>query len=235
LQAIESFSDLGSGFRIAMQDLDIRGAGNLLGAEQSGFIADLGYETYQRVLKEAVTELRTQEFADTFANDVSNDGGANDDQFVTDCQVDTDLELMFPASYVPQENERIMLYRELDSFTTDREVDEFEQRLEDRFGKIPQMGQELIRIVPLRRVARSLGVEKLVLRQGSMHLLLVGQENVAYYQSPAFGRILHYLQDNPTRCQLKQKNNRRSIVISNIPTVSAALQVMRTIATMDSL
>jgi transcription-repair coupling factor (superfamily II helicase) len=232
LQAIESFSDLGAGIQIAMQDLDIRGAGNLLGAEQSGFIADLGYETYQRVLKEAVTELRNEEFVDTFAG---NDQQGEDTEFITDCVVDTDLELMFPASYVPQESERITLYRELDNMETDEQVEEFEKRLEDRFGKIPDMAAELIRIVPLRRTARRLGIEKLVIRQQSMYLFLVGEENVAYYQSPAFGRLLQYLQQNPKRCGLRQKNGRRSIVIFSIPSVSSALTVLRTITHLDSI
>ena len=235
LHAIESFSDLGSGIHIAMQDLDIRGAGNLLGAEQSGFIADLGYETYQRVLKEAVTELRTEEFADTFTPDSDGSGIGDAEQFVTDCVVDTDLELMFPASYVPQENERITLYRELDNMETDDQVEAFEQRLKDRFGKIPEMSSELIRIVPLRRTARSLGVEKLVIRQGRMHLYFVGSENVAYYNSPAFGRILHYVQQNPTRCTLNQKNGRRSIAISGINSVSTALATLRTITHLPSI
>ena len=237
LQAIESFSDLGSGIQIAMQDLDIRGAGNLLGAEQSGFIADLGYETYQRVLKEAVTELRTEEFADTFAASATDNGDALEGgtEFVTDCVVDTDLELMFPASYVPQENERITLYRELDNMETDDQVEAFEERMVDRFGKIPEMAAELIRIVPLRRTARRLGIEKLVIRQTRMHLFLVGEENVAYYQSPAFGRLLNYVQQNPRRCALSQKNGRRSIIIANISSVSTALSVLRTITHLDSL
>jgi len=234
LQAIESFSDLGSGIQIAMQDLDIRGAGNLLGAEQSGFIADLGYETYQRVLKEAVTELRNEEFADTFAH-TSGDMQDDNAEFITDCVVDTDLELMFPASYVPQESERISLYRELDNMETDDQVEAFEERMVDRFGKIPEMASELIRIVPLRRTARTLGIEKLVIRQTRMHLFMVGEENVAYYQSPAFGRLLNYLQQNPKRCNLSQKNGRRSIVISNITSVSTALSVLRTITHLDSI
>ncbi len=239
LQAIESFSDLGAGIQIAMQDLDIRGAGNLLGAEQSGFIADLGYETYQRVLKEAVTELRTEEFSSMFAT--AGDGENGDDglngntEFVTDCVVDTDLELMFPASYVPQENERITLYRELDNMETDDQVEAFEERMQDRFGKIPDMARELIRIVPLRRTARRLGIEKLVIRQTRMHLFMVGEENVAYYQSPAFGRLLNYVQQNPKRCNLSQKNGRRSIIISNITSVSSALTVLRTISHLDSI
>jgi transcription-repair coupling factor (superfamily II helicase) len=184
-----------------------------------------------------VTELRTEEFASTFAAT----GGDYDDkegdstEFVTDCVVDTDLELMFPASYVPQENERITLYRELDNMETDDQVEAFEQRMEDRFGKIPPMASELIRIVPLRRTARRLCIEKLVIRQTRMHLFLVGEENVAYYQSPAFGRLLNYVQQNPKRCTLSQKNNRRSIIVSNITSVSTALTVLRTITHLDSL
>ena len=189
------------------------------------------------MLKEAVTELRTEEFASTFAAT----GGDYDDkegdgtEFVTDCVVDTDLELMFPASYVPQENERITLYRELDNMETDDQVEAFEERMVDRFGKIPEMASELIRIVPLRRTARRLGIEKLVIRQMRMHLFMVGEENVAYYQSPAFGRLLNYVQQNPKRCNLSQKNGRRSIIISNITSVSSALTVMRTITHLDSL
>ena len=237
LQAIESLSDLGAGIQIAMQDLDIRGAGNLLGAEQSGFIADLGYETYQRVLKEAVTELRNEEFSSLFAaesgnNDDTQDGGA---EFVTDCVVDTDLELMFPASYVPQENERITLYRELDNMETDSQVEAFEARMVDRFGKIPEMASELIRIVPLRRTARRLGIEKLAIRQRRMHLYLVGEENKVYYQSPAFGRLLNYVYGNPNRCHLSQKNNRRSIIIDNVTSVSSALEILRTVTYLESL
>ena len=154
---------------------------------------------------------------------------------MTDCVVDTDLELMFPASYVPQENERITLYRELDNMETDDQVEAFEERMEDRFGKIPEMASELIRIVPLRRTARRLGIEKLVIRQTRMHLFMVGEENVAYYQSPAFGRLLNYLQQNPKRCNLSQKNGRRSIIISNITSVSSALTVLRTISHLDSI
>jgi transcription-repair coupling factor (superfamily II helicase) len=237
LQAIESFSDLGSGIHIAMQDLDIRGAGNLLGAEQSGFIADLGYETYQKVLKEAVLELKTEEFADTF-RDVDEEKAkitGSDTEYVSDCNIDTDLELMFPASYVPQENERISLYRELDGMETDAEVEQFEQRMVDRFGKIPPMAQELIRIVPLRHTARALGIEKIILKQGSMFIYFVGKENIAYYQSPAFGRILNYLQSNPKSCKLREVNGHRSILISNITSVGQALSLLRSIAALPAV
>ena len=243
LQAIESFSDLGAGINIAMQDLDIRGAGNLLGAEQSGFIADLGYETYQRILKEAVLELRTQEFADTFA-DEATDGqpGHGQQEFTNDCTIDTDLELLFPATYVPQENERISLYRQLDAMDTDQQVAQFEQNMLDRFGPLPDQARELLRVVPLRRLARSLGIEKIALRSSEkpgaargerehiMYLYFVAQENVAYYQSAAFGRILQYLQRCPARCRLRENNGRRSLLITDVPTVSDALGILRTIA-----
>ena len=234
LQAIESFSDLGSGIHIAMQDLDIRGAGNLLGAEQSGFIADLGYETYQKVLKEAVLELRTEEFADEFADEVQA-AGADSQEFVGDCTVDTDLELMFPATYVPQENERITLYRELDAMQTDIQVRDFESRLVDRFGPIPAMAQELIRIVPLRRYAQRLGIEKIVLKGGMMYTYFVGEQNVAYYQSPAFGRMLQYLQNNPRRCHIRERGGQRSFSIEQVTTVTQALDILRLIADLPAI
>lgn len=162
LQAIESFSDLGSGIHIAMQDLDIRGAGNLLGAEQSGFIADLGYEAYQKILKESVIELKTEEFADTFT-DVA---GGKEEEFTADCTIESDLELRIPAEYVPQENERITLYRRLDNMEHSTQLDEFRAELRDRFGEIPSTTEELIRVVPLRMAARRLGIERLVLKGG---------------------------------------------------------------------
>lgn len=237
LNAIESFSDLGSGIQIAMQDLDIRGAGNLLGAEQSGFIADLGYETYQKILKEAVLELKTQEFADTFEEQQTEESQISGYEvtYVNDCNIDTDLELFFPPSYVPQESERITLYRELDNMETEKEVEEFETRMRDRFGPIPDIAAELIRIVPMRRIARTLGVEKVALKQGKLFLYFVGKENAAYYHSNAFGRCLAYLQSDPIRCKMREVNDRCSFVISNIKTVSEALAIFKQIATMPSV
>lgn len=234
LNAIESFSDLGSGIQIAMQDLDIRGAGNLLGAEQSGFIADLGYETYQKILKEAVLELKTQEFADTFEAQQTEESqiSGHEVEYVNDCTIDTDLELFFPPSYVPQESERITLYRELDNMETDKEVDEFEARMRDRFGPIPDIATELIRIVPMRRIARTLGVEKVALKQGNLYLYFVGKENAAYYNSNAFGRCLSYLQSEPLRCKLRDVNDRCSFLIENVKSVTEALALLKHIAAM---
>lgn len=234
LNAIESFSDLGSGIQIAMQDLDIRGAGNLLGAEQSGFIADLGYETYQKILKEAVLELKTQEFADTFEAQQTEESqiSGHEVEYVNDCTIDTDLELFFPPTYVPQESERITLYRELDNMETDKEVDEFEARMRDRFGPIPDIAAELIRIVPMRRIARTLGVEKVALKQGNLYLYFVGKENAAYYNSIAFGRCLSYLQSEPLRCKLRDVNDRCSFLIENVKSVTEALALLKHIAAM---
>ncbi|MDE7335604.1 MAG: transcription-repair coupling factor, partial [Muribaculaceae bacterium] len=225
LQAIESFSDLGSGIHIAMQDLDIRGAGNLLGAEQSGFIADLGYETYQRILQEAVTELRTEEFADTFADQAEN----GDSEFVADCTIESDMELLLPADYVPQDRERIALYQELDGINRELDLRAFADRLRDRFCKIPPEAAELLRVPRLRRLARRLGIEKVALKQGKMFLYFVGEQNLAYYQSPMFGRIIDYVSDNPTRCRFRQGESKRSIVISDVPTVETATGVLATI------
>ena len=224
LSAIESFSDLGSGIHIAMQDLDIRGAGNLLGAEQSGFIADLGYEAYQKILRESVIELKTEEFGDTFT-DVS---AGKEEEFTADCTVESDLELRLPPEYVPQENERITLYRRLDNMEQLEKVDEFRAELRDRFGEIPATTEELIRVVPLRMVARRLGIERLVLKSGKMRIYFVGDDNKAYYGSVAFGKVLGYLQNNPRRCSLKEINGRRLIIIDNVPSVSEALTSLKT-------
>jgi transcription-repair coupling factor (superfamily II helicase) len=232
LQAIESFSDLGAGIHIAMQDLDIRGAGNLLGAEQSGFIADLGYETYQKILKEAVVELRTEEFAgvDTASDDINN----ADSDFVADTTVESDLELLLPAWYVPQEGERINLYRELDSIERDADIDAFAARLEDRFGKIPPVTAELLKVPRLRRLARRLGIEKVVLKGGLMYLYFVGAENKAYYQSPMFGRLLSYLQLNPRRVKIRENGEKRSFSIYRVPTVADAVTILDTILALPS-
>ncbi len=231
LQAIESFSELGSGIHIAMQDLDIRGAGNLLGAEQSGFIADLGYETYQRILKEAVLELKNEEFSDTLTPDDSSDG----QEFVADCVIESDMELLLPPEYVPQESERISLYKELDGIERELDLQQFKLHLEDRFGKIPKETAELLRIPRLRYLARRLGIEKVVLKQGSMYIYFVDDNNKAYYQSPMFGRILNYLQANPRRCRLREKNKRRSMSVEKVATVAEGLSVLQCMLKMDSL
>lgn len=230
LQAIESFSDLGSGIHIAMQDLDIRGAGNLLGAEQSGFIADLGYETYQKILREAVVELNTEEFAGVLT--ASGGAGAINEQgetdFVADTIIESDMEVLLPAPYVPQESERINLYRELDSIEREDDLIAFEQRLVDRFGPIPEQTRQLLMVPRLRNLARKLGIEKVNLKNGLMYIYFVGESNKAYYQSSMFGRLVHYLQLNARRVRIREQNGRRSFVVSNVDSMVEAHKVLDT-------
>ena len=221
LEAIESFSELGSGMHIAMQDLDIRGAGNLLGAEQSGFIADLGYETYQKILAEAVNELKDEEFADILGGDEENSNNA--ELFVKECFVESDLELLFPSVYVPDSNERILLYRELDSITEERDIEAFRNRMKDRFGKIPPEGEELIRMVTLRRKAQRLGVEKIYLKGGKMNLFLVDTRNESYYASETFGTIMGYIPTSPFKCRVREGEGRCIITVENVKNVETAL------------
>jgi len=226
LQAIENFSDLGSGIHIAMQDLDIRGAGNLLGAEQSGFIADLGYETYQKILGEAVYELKTFEFADLYAQELAEESRIEGDNYVDDCQVESDLELLLPQEYVTGSSERMLLYRELDTLSDDAQVQGFRQRLIDRFGPVPRETEELLRIVPLRRLGARLGAEKLILKGGQMMLHLVSNPVSPYYQSVTFGKLISYMMKYARRCELREKNARRSIIVRQVSSVEQALAVL---------
>lgn len=224
LQAIENFSELGSGIHIAMQDLDIRGAGNLLGAEQSGFIADLGYETYRKILTEAIQELRREEFSDLYREE--QEAKAEEQGFVEDVLVESDLELMFPVMYIPNDAERVAIYRELDNIETETEILEFTTRLEDRFGKIPPQGRELIRIVRLRRLAKALGMEKVVLKNGQMSLNLISDPDSPYYRSAAFDKLMLFVQHHPSQCQLRENGKKRSVVIRNIGTVETAVATL---------
>ena len=229
LQAIENFSELGSGIHIAMQDLDIRGAGNLLGAEQSGFIADLGYETYQKILKEAVQELRRDEFSEVFKTNGKDEKASEDKSFVDDVLVESDLELMFPVMYIPNDAERIAIYRELDGLEKELETLEFGKRLEDRFGKIPPQGKELIRIVRLRRLAKSLGIEKIVLKNQQMIIHLLTDKDSPYYESDEFEKLIAYVMSNTRSCKLREKGKRRSVVIKNVTTVENAVAILNEI------
>ncbi len=229
LEALETFSELGSGFSIAMQDLDIRGAGNLLGAEQSGFMEDLGYETYQKILTQAVTELKNDEFQDLYAEQIAQGEAISGDDFVDDCAVESDLEMYFPENYVPGSSERMLLYRELDNIERDEELEAYRQRLIDRFGPVPRQGEELMLVVPLRRVGRRLGCEKIILRQGRMQMLFVSNTQSAFYQSAAFGRVINYIGYHPRRCNLKEKNGKRSMVVSQVASVKEAVDILKDI------
>lgn len=229
LQAIENFSDLGSGIHIAMQDLDIRGAGNLLGAEQSGFIADLGYETYQKILAEAVHELKTDEFAELYAEEQKENERIRGDRFVDECVVESDLELLLPATYIPNSSERMLLYRELDNIKTDEETEQFKKRLVDRFGEIPHEALELIGIIKVRETAKLLGVEKVALKSGRMTLYFVSNPASPYYRSVAFDKILDYAQHNIRRCQLKDQNNKRYMIIADVKDIGTATNILEKI------
>lgn len=233
LEALENFSELGSGFDLAMQDLDIRGAGNLLGAEQSGFMEDLGYETYQKILSQAVTELKNDEFHELYAEQIAQGKDISGDEFVEDCAIESDLEMYFPDNYVPGSSERMLLYRELDNINNDNDLETYRQRLVDRFGEVPHEALELMQVVPLRRLGKRLGCEKIMLRQGKMNMQFVANPDSAYYQSKTFSAVINYVGNHPRRCDFKQVGTRRLLTVSQIPTVEAAVNVLR--AMLDGL
>lgn len=233
LEALENFSELGSGFDLAMQDLDIRGAGNLLGAEQSGFMEDLGYETYQKILSQAVTELKNDEFHELYAEQIAQGKDISGDEFVEDCAIESDLEMYFPDNYVPGSSERMLLYRELDNINNDNDLETYRQRLVDRFGEVPHEALELMQVVPLRRLGKRLGCEKIMLRQGKMNMQFVANPDSAYYQSKTFSAVINYVGNYPRRCDFKQVGTRRLLTVSQIPTVEAAVNVLR--AMLDGL
>ena len=230
LEALETFSDLGSGFNLAMQDLDIRGAGNLLGSEQSGFMEDLGYETYQKILSQAVTELKNEEFNDLYQQEMEEGKQLTGEDFVDDCSVETGLDTYFPQTYVPGDSERMLLYRELDHLENDEEVDAYRQRLIDRFGPVPQEAEELMQIVGLRRVGKMLGCEKVMLKQGIMQLQFVSNVNSPFYRSQMFSRVLTYVTTHIQSCNLKEKNNKRFLRISDVGSVEQAVKLLNQIS-----
>ena len=245
LEALENFSDLGSGINIAMQDLDIRGAGNLLGSEQSGFISDLGYETYQKILNQAMAELRNETPEDMPGEEEGQRGtaahrhttavGLGEIAFVDDCALESDIEMYFPDQYVPSDSERMLLYRELDNLANrndlDAALDAYRNRLKDRFGAIPDVAEELIRVVPLRVCGKQLGIEKIMLKQQKMYFYFVSNPDSPYYQSEAFGRVLQYVSTHPQRCNFREAGGKRSVVISSVASVEAALSICRDILT----
>ena len=239
LEALENFSDLGSGINIAMQDLDIRGAGNLLGSEQSGFISDLGYETYQKILNQAMAELRNEivdsEPKSTDSNHNYPLSAINYQFFVDDCSLESDIEMYFPDQYVPSDSERMLLYRELDNLANsnhlENDLEAYRQRLIDRFGPIPDVAEELIRVVSVRVLGKQLGIEKLMLKQGKMYFYFVNNPDSPYYQSDAFGKILNYVSSHPRQCNFREANGKHSVVISPVDSVASALTICREIMT----
>jgi len=237
LRAIEEFSDIGSGFNIALQDLDIRGAGNLMGAEQSGFIAEIGFETYHRILNEAMLELREEGgFSEIFMEHESKiDPELNSGQkskietpvFVAECQIDTDLELLFPESYIENVSERIRLYRALDNMDTEAKLVEFEQELVDRFGAIPAPSRELIHVIRLRWLAARLGFEKITLRNERLLVYFVSDQKSPYYESDFFKKILQYVQKNPRLFKMKEAKDKLAMSIGPVKNIEQSMEILK--------
>lgn len=226
LKAIEEFSELGSGFSIAMQDLDIRGAGNMLGAEQSGFIADIGFETYHKILDEAIQELKEEEFSDVFAPQ-KEQGGNEWMGNILDCHIETDMELLIPDTYVNSVPERMRLYRELDSIISIDELDAFQAKLKDRFGKIPDQVNELLNVVRLRWNAKKLGLEKIVLKNKSLIGYFISNQVSPFYRSSAFANIIGSIQRNPTQYQLKEQREKLALLAKDVKTIEDALELLK--------
>jgi transcription-repair coupling factor (superfamily II helicase) len=226
LRAIEEFSDLGSGFNIAMQDLDIRGAGNLLGAEQSGFIADIGFETYQKIMRQAIAELRA-EGLDVAGLSEEEAETVKVEAYIEDSVIDIEMLAELPDSYVRQPAEKIRLYRELDSIHREEDLLAFESRLVDRFGALPEAAKELLNVVRLRWEAVRLGMERVKVKNGLMIVHFVGEENSPYYKSEVFMTLLKKITAEPDRFVLKQHNNRLAMTVRRVINVAAAVEVLR--------
>ncbi|MBQ7893334.1 MULTISPECIES: transcription-repair coupling factor [Alistipes] len=226
LRAIEEFSDLGSGFNIAMQDLDIRGAGNLLGAEQSGFVADIGFETYQKIMNEAVAELRAEGLNVPGLSD-GEQGVVEQMRFIDDAHIDIEVEAALPDAYVSQQAERLKLYRELDSTKDEEALQAFESRLADRFGPLPRAAKELLNVVRLRWEAIRLGMERVKVKNGLMIVHFVGEENSPYYKSETFMALLQRVTRHPDRFVLKQHNNRLAMTVRNVKDVEDAYKTLQ--------
>jgi transcription-repair coupling factor (superfamily II helicase) len=219
LQAITNFTELGSGFNIAMQDLDIRGAGDMLGAEQSGFIADMGYETYQKILSEAVQELKEEEFKDILKSGSQSKQMEKDHCYVNDCHIETDYEILLPEQYISSVSERINLYRKLDNIEREVDLANFEQELIDRFGPVPEPVSGMMEIVRLRWVAMKLGFQRIVIKENNFIGYFISDQQSAYYQSPVFAGIIQYIQHHPGSMNLKEVNQKLRLRISNIQQV----------------
>jgi transcription-repair coupling factor (superfamily II helicase) len=222
LRAIEEFSDLGSGFNIAMRDLDIRGAGNILGAEQSGFISEIGFDMYQKILDEAIMEVKEQEFKEVFHEELAK-------EFVQDCQIETDLEIMIPDDYITNITERLSLYKELDSLGSEYELLKFKGKLEDRFGSVPEQTLALMDTIRLRRLAKKIGFEKLILRNNRLACYFIGNEDSPYFQSKQFSAILEYIKTNPSNCRMKEDKNKLMLIFRETSKIKDALQALEQI------
>ncbi len=222
LQTLEQFSELGSGFQIAMRDLDIRGAGNLLGGEQTGFMADIGFETYQKILDEAIRELKRTSFKDVFKEEISRQ-----DDFVSDCTVDTDLEILIPDEYVESITERLSLYTRLDNCENEKELQAFEKELTDRFGPIPSEVKDLITTVRCRRAAVDMGFEKMTLKDKTLRCYFINKNDSPYFESDAFKNIMQYLQTSTNKARLKQVGKNFLLVVNDVNDMDVMLQFLQ--------
>ena len=221
LRAIEEFTSLGSGFNIAMRDLDIRGAGNLLGAEQSGFISDIGYEMYHKILDEAMLELREDEFKDVFKNQEDKK-----QEFVRDCQIETDLEILIPNDYISVITERLSIYKELDNIEDERTLIEFRKKMIDRFGPMPKPADALFSTIRLRWLARKIGLEKLILKNNKLIGYFIKKQESEYYQSEAFTAVLDFIKSNPRACKMHEMKQKLRIVFDNVKSINDAIRTL---------
>ena len=229
IEALELFSDLGSGINIAMKDLEIRGAGDLLGGEQSGFINDIGFDTYQKILSEAIEELKENEFKELYKTEENKPK-----EFIREVQIDTDFEILFPDNYINSISERLNLYNELSTMTSEEELQRYEQRLTDRFGELPLQAIDLLDSVRLKWYAKKLGIEKIVLKQKRMIGYFIADQQSEFYQTKAFTKVLKHVQQNPTTCVIKEKQTkiglRLLITFIKIDSVATALKILKKIA-----
>ena len=219
LKAIEEFSSIGSGLNIAMRDLDIRGAGNILGAEQSGFISDIGYDMYHKILNEAIEELKETDFKELFQQEIEES-----QEYVKECVIETDLEVLLPDDYVTSVSERLLLYKELNDLSTEEELDRYRERLIDRFGPIPQPTQELIKTITMRRMAKEFGIEKIVLKQNKLVCYFVSNQENPFYRSANFAKMIRYSQDHPSTVHLKETKDRLSMVCDGVGSIQQAIE-----------
>lgn len=227
LKSIEEFSELGSGFNIALQDLDIRGAGNMLGAEQSGFIADIGFDTYNRILNEALRELKENELRDLYKKeDNSSELQQKGLKYITDCAIDTDLEIHIPDEYVSNVSERVRLYRQLDSIVNEKELIKFENELIDRFGPLPHPTIDLLYIVRLRWIAERLGFEKLIIKNNRLIAYFISNKDSLYFRSETFIKILNFVQEKPSHFRMKEEKNKLTIRVDDITNVNKAIMIL---------
>jgi transcription-repair coupling factor (superfamily II helicase) len=225
LKTIEEFAELGSGFQIAMRDMDIRGAGNVLGGEQSGFITDIGYDTYHKILDEAIRELKRREFKEVFKEEIQDDK-----TFTRESTIDSDAEMLIPDDYVSNINERLVLYTELDNIEDDEGLKAFEEKLLDRFGPIPKEVKELFDGVRLRRLAKQLGFEKLQQRRGILKCYTIEDPESSYYDSEVFAKVMGFIAKNPSRCSMRQLEKSILIQIKDVHSMYEATEVMKKMA-----